>query len=123
MSQNLTPNQTTALASLLVGNVTLAAKKAGVARETVSEWLNHDADFQAALKEAETEAIGEACRRLSGAAGIALDTLIVMMANTKVPPAVRVRASAVVLEQLIRLREFTALEARIAQLEALNAPK
>ena len=118
MSQILTPNKATALAALLLGSVTQAAQAAGVTRETVSEWLNHDLEFQTALKEAESAAIQEACRRLSGAAGIALDTLVKMMIDTSVPPGVRVRSAAVVLEQLIRLREFTDLEARISQLEA-----
>ncbi len=52
----LPPQQTQALASLLVGQtVTAAADAAGVDRTTVHRWLREDWDFQAALNRARRE--------------------------------------------------------------------
>ena len=62
MSQNVTlstmisPAQQTAITALVSGStVTVAAGKAGVARETVSRWLHRDPAFMAELQNSRAE--------------------------------------------------------------------
>ena len=60
----LTPAQQKAVAALLTtGTITEAAKVAGSARQTLHRWLA-DPVFQAALREAESEALAALSRRL-----------------------------------------------------------
>ena len=52
----LSPKQFTALDSLILGNsVSKTAEQLGVARQTVSEWLNQDAEFRAELNRRRAE--------------------------------------------------------------------
>ena len=51
----ISPAQEMAIAALIRGaTVTDAATEAGVSRQTVSEWRNHDPEFIAALNRDET---------------------------------------------------------------------
>jgi transposase-like protein len=57
------PRRELALSALLGGaTVTAAAEEAGVTRQTVSGWLNHDADFAAEFAERRRE-LAESARR------------------------------------------------------------
>lgn len=120
MSQILTPKQLTAISALLVGDITSAAEKSGVARETVSQWVNHDEDFKAALKQAEASVIDEACRRLAGTASKAITALESVLDDPEASHGVKTRAANVILDQLTRLREYFNLEARITALENMQ---
>ena len=83
--------QEAAIASLLVGsNVTEAAEAAGVARATVSGWLNHDPGFAAELANRRAE-LWEANRdQLRSVVDAAVKALRVLLADDDA----RVRLSA-----------------------------
>lgn len=62
---DLTPAQSAAVDHLATGSsVTDAAKAANVTRQTVSGWLNHDPNFQAALNRRRAELWAETGDRL-----------------------------------------------------------
>ena len=115
--QNLTPKQAKAALVLgATGDVSGAAKTAGVARPTVYEWLSH-AEFLAAVRGHEAATVGAVARRLVGLGDAALDTLTALMEDETGPPSVRLRAAEAVLANLIRIREHAELEARVVVLE------
>jgi hypothetical protein len=75
-SSALTAHQHKALQALVTGaSVTEAAAAAGVARGTVSRWINHDYDFHRALCELRSEIWNEVRDRLRAAQLTALSTL------------------------------------------------
>jgi hypothetical protein len=57
------------------GSVTEAGQYAGVCRQTVSHWLNHDADFRFAFMDLRTQARALNQARLEALAESALDTI------------------------------------------------
>jgi hypothetical protein len=114
----LTPQQTRALAALLAArDIQSAAADAGVGLRTLKRWLTEPA-FQAALRQAEKDAIGLAVRRLAGVADTAVRVVLSIMADKTVSASVRLRAALGVLEQLVKLRELAELEDRIEAVEA-----
>jgi hypothetical protein len=73
---DLTPAQLNAVDLLATGKtVTAAAESANVARQTVSEWMNHDPVFQAALNQRRSELWSEQCDRYRAMLPKALDTV------------------------------------------------
>lgn len=75
-SADLTPQQLTAVDQLATGaTVTAAAEAVGVARQTVSEWLNQQAAFQAALNQRRAELWVEQSDRLRALLPAALETV------------------------------------------------
>lgn len=114
---NLTTQQHKAIAALMVASdILTAAQLAGVGERTLHRWLKEDADFQAALRTAETDAVAGAVRRLVGAADSAVTALVDIMQGNAAA-SVRLRAAIALLDQLTKLRQLTDLEARIATLE------
>ena len=72
----LTPAQLSAVNLLATGGtITAAAESANVARQTVSEWMNHDPVFQAALNQRRSELWSEQCDRFRAMLPKALDTV------------------------------------------------
>jgi len=115
--QNLTPKQSKAALVLgATGDVSGAAKTAGVTRTTVYEWLTR-ADFLATVRGHEAATVGAVARRLVGLGDAAIDTLSSLMEDETGTPSVRLRAAEAVLTNLIRIREHAELEARVAALE------
>ncbi len=117
MSENLTlsAKQRRAIEALLTcGAVSQAAIAAGVSRPTLYRWL-HDANFQAALREAEKEAIEGLSRSLVTLGSKAASTLDGAMDTAT--DGVRVRAADVVLARLLQLKELVNLEGRVTALE------
>ena len=117
--KKLTPQQRKAIEALLItGNVAAAALEAGVGRSSLYRWMD-DQTFIAALREAESEAIAGLSRSLAGlgdaAAGALRDAL---GPGNKI--TVRLRASEIVISNLLRLRELVDLEARIQALEKMQ---
>jgi transposase-like protein len=94
-----------------------AAQEAGVNERTLRRWLNEDPEFQAALKAAEADVLGDTVRRLTGAAESALTVILMIMLQSSNNASVRLRAALSVLEQLIKLRELSVMEERLARLE------
>ncbi len=72
----LTPAQLSAINLLATGaTITAAAESANVARQTVSEWMNHDPVFQASLNLRRAELWSEQCDRYRAMLPKALDTI------------------------------------------------
>jgi phenylpyruvate tautomerase PptA (4-oxalocrotonate tautomerase family) len=116
MGKSVTPRQQRALEALLAGaTVAEAAAAAGVARKTVYSWIQSPA-FRAELDAAQRAAIEAITRRIVRLAEAATEALRVALEEA--PPATRVRAADVLLRRLLEFREFTALEERVAALEA-----
>lgn len=125
MSQNVTgekelsPRQVNAIAALL-SEPTLekAAEKVGVSKRQLQRWLD-DPYFKAELKATQAQAIDAACMQLAGAASEAIGVLKEIM-NDPMPAkgaGSRVRAAAILLESLIRLKQFAEFDTRLAILE------
>ncbi len=113
----LSSQQIKAIAALLtVSEIADAARQSGIAERTLYRWLRSP-DFQAALKDAQRQAVEAAVRRLSGASGKALDVLDEVMGSTSATDGVKVRAALGVIDSLIKLSTFVSFEDRLANLE------
>ena len=123
MRQDATPDglstkQRKAVEALLAtGEVSAAAREAGVSRATLHRWLKEPA-FLAAVREAEARALDDLSRLLVRLGRTAAATLAKAMAEPSAPWATRVRAADAALGRLLQLRELATLEARVAALEA-----
>ena len=116
-NESLSSKQRRALHALLIQpTIAGAAVYCGVAESTLYRWLA-DADFHAALAEAEGLAIDAAARRLVGLTETAIETLACVLVDPQVAVAVRLRAVEAVLANMLRLRELGTLEQRLAKLE------
>ncbi|MDI6696841.1 MAG: hypothetical protein QME21_17470 [Anaerolineales bacterium] len=119
MAHELTPKKMQAIAALLSApSVEKASEVAGISKRTLWRWLREDA-FKAALTQAEGEAIADATRRLVGLQGAALSVIEQVLADRFQPAPVRLQAAKLIFDILLRLRSLTALEERLARLEAL----
>jgi uncharacterized protein YggE len=115
----LTRKQGEAIAALLSGpTITDAAKRAGVGERTLFRWLQQDAAFQQAYREARRQAVQHAIAQIQQVASTAVKTLGAIMKSTKAPSGSRVSAARAVLEMALKGVELEDLEARIAALEA-----
>lgn len=115
----LTPKQRKAVEALVAtGEVSAAAKEAGISRETLHRWLRQ-APFAQAVRDAEARALDDLSRRLVRMGRTAAATLAKSMSDASVPAATRVRAADVTLSRLLQLRELATLEARVVELERL----
>ncbi|MGB9799624.1 MAG: terminase small subunit [Thermanaerothrix sp.] len=93
-----------------------AAQKAGIGEKTAYRWLRLP-QVQSALAEAEGQILAETMRRLLGMAGGAADVLHDLLNNPRLLPTERLKVAQAVLDNLLRLRNVTTLEARLAELE------
>jgi hypothetical protein len=110
--------QQKAIAALITErNQSAAAKSAGVGERTLYKWLA-DNNFRAALREAESQLVDSAVRRLAVGQGAALDTLETLMTKAKHEST---RASAAVswLNLFLRFSEARDIEQRLSELERL----
>jgi transposase len=83
-NDTLTPQQAAAADLLATGaNVTDAAEQVKVSRQTVSEWLHHNAAFQAALNARQRELWQGYVERLRSLVPKAMDTLEVAVSEKK----------------------------------------
>jgi hypothetical protein len=111
-----TVRQNKALQSLLTGEtVQAAADNAGVARQTVYDWLDLP-HFQEALKKAEADTLEGITRSLIALGSLAVATIEETMSAGD-SAAVRVRAADIALNRLLQLRELVVLEKRVEELE------
>jgi hypothetical protein len=91
----LTPQHETAVDLLAAGsNLTEAAEKVGVTRQTVSEWVNRNPAFQAALNRRRQELWAEASDKLRGLLPAALALLEQDVEGGNLKAAVAVLRSA-----------------------------
>lgn len=124
MPQNLTAGELTGKqrkaveALVATGEVSAAAKEAGISRETLHRWLRQQ-PFAQAVRDAEAKALDDLSRLLVRMGRTAAATLAKSMSDASVPAATRVRAADVTLSRLLQLRELATLEARVVELERL----
>jgi uncharacterized protein (UPF0147 family) len=105
-----------ATAYLECGTLKATAKRLRIGEKTVRRWADTPT-FREYVLLAQRDAVQNAVGRLSYAGAEAVDVLVDVMRNTKVPPGVRVRAASQILGSLITITEFATLESRIAALE------
>jgi transposase-like protein len=118
--EHLTPKQRKAVEALLTtGEVTAAAKEAGVSKDTLYRWLKQPL-FTQAVREAEARALDDLSRLLVRLGRTAAATLAKAMSDPAAPWATRVRAADASLGRLLQLRELATLEARVVELERLT---
>ena len=116
-NQTLSTKQRKALEALLqTGEVSTAATVAHVHRDTIYRWLKQPA-FQAAVREAEAQAIDEVSRVLIRLSKSAVGTLAAAMAERDAPIGPRIRAADITLSRLLQVRELAVLEDRLTALE------
>ena len=116
-SDNLTPKRRAFVRALLTErDIKSAAAAAGISETTAYRWAK-DGDIQAAILDAEADALNTVTRGLIRLAGGAVGTLEDAMADSDARASARVRAADIVLGRLLQLRELVTLEERIAALE------
>jgi hypothetical protein len=100
----LPAHQEQAIAALLAGaTVTAAAARAGVARQTVHRWMAEDPAFIAEYNRSRREmadAVNQALRLLSV---LSIKVLKRTLTNSKIPPALKLRAAIEVLKMTAEL--------------------
>ena len=121
MAQNgLKTRQVRMIAALLDPqnrNQEAACQKAGVPRRTLGRWLRDDPEFVAALRVAESELLDETLRRLVSLSPTAVGVIVGVMADKNSPASTRLRASQMILDNLVRLREMHVTDARLSEIE------
>ena len=110
-------NQEKAIAGLLLKpSIQQAAKYAGIGERTLLRWLKDD-EFQKVYREARFHVVQQAITQIQDAARNAVKTLLEVLNNKKGPPAVRVRAASIIIDNAIKATEIDNLEARISDIE------
>jgi hypothetical protein len=106
-----------AIAALLSSkSVDDAARAVGLNPNTLLRWLQIP-EFREAYLKARREVVQQAVARLQQATGAAGLTILKLMTDTTVPPAVRLRAAESVFELSTKGIELEDIEARVAELE------
>jgi transposase-like protein len=106
-----------AIAALLSSkSVEDAARSIGINPNTLLRWLQIP-EFQQAFLKARREAVHQAVARLQQATGAAAITILKLMTDASVPPAVRLRAAECVFDQAIKAIELEDIEGRLSELE------
>ena len=93
-----------------------AADHAGVNRGTIYRWRK-DEDFNQALKQAETEAIATLGRELITLGSKATSAVEAVLDSGESTPAQKLRASEIILNNILRLKELVDFEERLTKLE------
>jgi len=119
MSQLLTPKQVKAIQAMLETVVKKdVAAAAGVSVRTLERWMVNPF-FREALAEAESDAISGATRQLIKLQSSAIDTISGVLSDKTLPVNVRLQAGAVVLKNLLKLRELQTIEKQLVDLEKM----
>jgi hypothetical protein len=106
-----------ALAALLTRpSIDDAAGVAGVSEKTLRRWLQ-DPGFNARYLKARRDSVQQAAAWLQQATGMAAATLRHLMTNSKVPPAVRLRAAELVFSLAFRGIELEEIVQRLVAVE------
>ena len=93
-----------------------AAQAISIAPRTLLRWMQI-AEFKAAFLEARRGAVDQATARMQQSTGAAATTVLRLMTDPAVPPAVRLRAAECVFDHALRAIEIEDIEARISELE------
>jgi hypothetical protein len=106
-----------AIAALLTHRTTEeAAAAVGIGITTLFRWMN-EPQFRSAYLKARRESVSQAIARMQQATGAAGVTILKLMMDPSVPPAVKLRAAESVFSLAIKGIETEDIEARIAALE------
>ncbi len=106
-----------AIAALLSSkSVEDAARAIGLNANTLLRWRQIP-EFRDAYRKARREAVQQSVARMQQATGAATITVLKLMTDATVPPAVRLRAAECVLDHAIQGIELEDFEARLATLE------
>jgi thiamine phosphate synthase YjbQ (UPF0047 family) len=115
--RKITPKQVQAIQALLTTpTITAAVEKAGIAERTIYRWLA-DADFQAALTEAESALLRDIQRELLSKSTAAVEEMERVMHNAEAD-GTRLRAAQLILEYAAKLRSQAITEERLADIES-----
>jgi transposase-like protein len=110
-----------AVAALLSSkSVEDAARTIGVNANTLLRWLEVPA-FRDAYRKARREAVHQSVARMQQATGAAAITILKLMTDASVPPAVRLRAAECVFDHAIQGIELEDIETRVTALEQATA--
>jgi hypothetical protein len=106
-----------AIAALLSQrNTEEAARVAGIGTTTLLRWLKLP-KFKAEYRKARREAVEQSGARLQQATGAASVTILKLMTDPNVPPAVRLRAAECVFDYAFKAIEGEDIERRVAEIE------
>ncbi len=95
------PAKLAAAEAILTGsNITTAAEKAGVHRNTVSRWAKHDLEFRAIITELRAGTVRITTDRIAGLAETAVDTLAEICKDPEAKGSDRVSAAKAILERV-----------------------
>ena len=120
-TDTLRPAEQRAIEALLAGATPSAtAAAAGISERTLRRWCQRP-HFADALSCAQRSVFDDALRLLRVTALDAVRALRTVLNDQNAPPASRVAAARVVLEQAHRARELEEIEERIAALEEIAA--
>lgn len=120
--QDISAKQKRAIQALITGASNVeAAQAAGVNPNSITAWMKESL-FQAALRQAELDAMATISRSLVSIADKAAGVLSSVMDNPKARDSSKIRAADVSLGRMIEIRSIAELEQRIKALEeAQNA--
>ena len=97
----MTDQQRQAAEAIATGATTIEASQlAGVTRQTVSRWLNHDPEFQATVAELANAAVRATTAQLTGLADTAVRTLGEICSDPEAKHSDRVSAAKEILNRL-----------------------
>jgi hypothetical protein len=106
-----------AIAALLTRpSIEDAARVAGVGEKTLRRWIQ-EPKFRARYLRARTESVHQALARIQQATGAAGTTILKLMTDANVPPAVRLRAAECVFDLAVKGVEIEDIEVRVSDLE------
>ena len=105
---NLSGQQIEALAALTTGSsITAAAKRVGVHRCTIYDWLNRDEEFSAEFNRIKHEAVEAVQSELRGLSRQAVATLHKLLSDESVPASVRLKTAVTILQGSLQHRSPT----------------
>ncbi len=113
----LKPKHIQAIAAILTtSSLTEAADKVGLTERTLYKWMT-EIEFRTALYAEEDRIIDQAVRHLLTLSERALSTFDDILTKEGVNDNTKLRAAALVMENLLRLRELQTIDARLRELE------
>ena len=120
LTNSLTDAQIIALEALLEGDsITEAAAKCDKHRTTVSKWVNHDADFAAALRESRMAALEAGLTILQTEASNMARTLVNIAKDEQAGRRDRVSAASKDLDLSLKISESQEIDCKIAEIEQM----
>jgi hypothetical protein len=113
------PKQAQAVEAIASGaDVARAADASGVDRETLRDWLEHDAAFIARVNRAKTERAEQLRAEVRDLASQAIATLRVLVSGPETPAAVRLRAALAILQAADAMRTETIGSASVSEIQS-----